>query len=376
MIVIADDITGAAEIAAIAKRWGYKTSLMVYEFCENDNSLPIRTTKEECLVIATNTRSFPTKSAIQTVKTLAESIRSKAEIDKDALIFKKVDSALRGHVVEEIEVLKEVLCMNDVLYIPCNPSKGRIIKNGVYYIDGQPLNETSFANDPEFPAYSASLNERFPNLLCKDATTVNEIQTIIDNIPRNKFDQTLFVGAADMFNCLCKNNHLEKTQTLVPFTLGSFVDGFSPNRVKILLGSTQSDEKVIDIVAGHKMSFCPMPESVFMGEDNTSWAQGKDVCLYYPQHRNGNPSWLTDVMARSLKRNIDDDSEFLSSSMLIIEGGASAFAVLTTMGWGILDVKGELAPGVTVLMHNHTMVILKPGSYPWKNALNFIRSTT
>ena len=43
------------------------------------------------------------------------------------------------------------------MLIPANPSRGRCIANGRYFIHGTLLSETEFARDPEFPARSSDV---------------------------------------------------------------------------------------------------------------------------------------------------------------------------------------------------------------------------
>jgi len=51
---------------------------------------------------------------------------------------------------------------------------------------------------------------------------------------------------------------------------------------------------------------------------------------------------------------------------IIIEGGATAYAIFQQLGWKSFSVIGELAPGVVQLQSAAgPMVTLKPGSYPW-----------
>ena len=51
--------------------------------------------------------------------------------------------------------------------------------------------------------------------------------------------------------------------------------------------------------------------------------------------------------------------------MIIIEGGATAFAVIQALGWNTFGIKSEYAPGIVGMTHGETEIILKPGSYPW-----------
>ena len=52
---------------------------------------------------------------------------------------------------------------------------------------------------------------------------------------------------------------------------------------------------------------------------------------------------------------------------VVIEGGATAYALLEELGWVDFEVLCETAPGVVRLQHmpSGTVLTLKPGSYPW-----------
>lgn len=187
MIVIADDITGAAEIAGIAFEKGRQVRLLCSTPVSGDTIAD-----EETVVIATDTRSMTEEDAA------AEIRRQTSHLSP---LFKKTDSALRGHVVAELTALIETTGFKRVVYLPANPSKGRIIRDGIYYINGVPIHETDFSFDPEFPARTSSLREHFPdaeahNIVMPDAETTEDIRRVVD-----KYDDgnTLFAGAADLF---------------------------------------------------------------------------------------------------------------------------------------------------------------------------------
>ena len=51
---------------------------------------------------------------------------------------------------------------------------------------------------------------------------------------------------------------------------------------------------------------------------------------------------------------------------LIIEGGATAWATLQTLGWTQFQIECQIAPGVVQMRApSGTLVTLKPGSYSW-----------
>jgi hypothetical protein len=158
MLIIADDITGAAEIAGIAWRKGLKVRLMVYQ--PNMPTTPLsswRGAGGEVLILATDTRSGTEEEAVKTIETLFNSPLQGGV--GGGLIFKKTDSVLRGHVAAELEALMRLTGKSNTLLIPQNPSKRRIVKDGIYYINGTPLDQTSFAYDPEFPAKTSLVNK-------------------------------------------------------------------------------------------------------------------------------------------------------------------------------------------------------------------------
>ena len=179
MLIIADDITGAAEIAGIAWRKGMKVRLMVYQ--PNMPTTPLSTWRVaggEALILATDTRSGTEEEAVKTIETLFNSPLQGGV--GGGLIFKKTDSVLRGHVAAELEALMRLTGKSNTLLIPQNPSKGRIEKDGIYYINGTPLDQTSFAYDPEFPAKTAEAKK-----LLKRSAGVQECRSSDKSLTNN-----------------------------------------------------------------------------------------------------------------------------------------------------------------------------------------------
>ena len=331
MIVLADDITGAAEIAGIAHTLGVNAT-----------------------VIATDTRSMTEQEAVKTIADIAERY---GFADKECVVFKKVDSALRGHVVAEINTLLEHSHYKKALYLPCNPSKGRIIRDGIYYINNVPISNTDFSFDPEFPAFSSSLAERFPDLTSADAVSNDDIQRIVEAAD----SETLLVGAADLFEAFCQTLSSPQTESA-----DADSDHTEALNYIIIQGSTQSkDLSDTEFFRHHNIQTCQMPDDVFDGRDRTDWiSRGGNICLTIPQKRKGNPQWLKRAMADAVNALVNDSSTEWQGT-IIIEGGATACAILTALGWKDFEVEKEIAPGVVMLRHGNSHIILKPGSYPW-----------
>ena len=357
MIVIADDITGAAEIAGIAFSHGADVRLVC------GGSVSYRSTATNgTTVIATDTRSMSEAEAI------AETHRIASAISHQPLaLFKKTDSALRGHVVAELQALMETTGALRCVYLPANPSKGRIIRNGIYYINNVPIHDTDFSFDPEFPAKTSVLRERFPDaeakgIIMPDAESEQDIRKVIQQYDDGK---TLFAGAADLFNGMIDMGcgRLKKSIAKHPTP----IIHREKSSTLILCGSTQSKALNIGI------PISPMPRDIYDGSDNLylwntdAYSQQHSLILTIPHtHRTGKEVavHLRSVMAQMTKRLVSEHRP----DHLIIEGGATAWATLQALNWTEFQIVRQIAPGVVQMSAtNGTLVTLKPGSYPWGN---------
>jgi uncharacterized protein YgbK (DUF1537 family) len=50
---------------------------------------------------------------------------------------------------------------------------------------------------------------------------------------------------------------------------------------------------------------------------------------------------------------------------LVVEGGATAYAIIQHLGWNVFSIERELAPGIVTIKHHQDLITLKPGSYLW-----------
>lgn len=397
IIVIADDITGAAEIAGIAKSAGLETRLLMTGkgVKKSDNILEGDHMKAQVIVFATDTRQMAEADAVKEIEDLAHVIPA------NAFLFKKTDSVLRGHIKAECDIIVANTYYEKVLLVPQNPSKGRVVCNGLYYIDNVLLNETQFANDPEFPAKTSDVCQYG----VPDAESVEQIAEIV----KAAQPKTLFAGGADLFKAVLdsminteyitlnteSSNHSQNLITSQPHDLISS----RPDNLIMVCGSTQS-KSVIDtpLCRRYNAVECNMPENVFYGNEGAeAWIaslkavfakNGVALTINYPSQ--GGKDFavrLRKTMAEAVKALVDyyfeslviiPDSQVERTNKnaapqphlkLIIEGGATAFEILSTLGWSTFDVVKEHYPGVVEIANKYASIILKPGSYSWKGLL-------
>jgi D-threonate/D-erythronate kinase len=71
------------------------------------------------------------------------------------LVFKKIDTGLRGPLGTEIDAAMDALGVEEAFVLPAIPEIGRTTQNGRQMIGGVPVNETPFARDPHHPIRDA-----------------------------------------------------------------------------------------------------------------------------------------------------------------------------------------------------------------------------
>src|SRR5262245_26042141 len=107
--VIADDLTGAAELSGDGLRYGLSAEVVT--------ALDIRG-EAALLCIDTDSRNcLPAEAARRATDAASKLTESRAE-----WIYKKVDSVLRGHIVVELEAMINQLGLKRALLVPANPS--------------------------------------------------------------------------------------------------------------------------------------------------------------------------------------------------------------------------------------------------------------
>ena len=207
IIVIADDITGAAEIAGAALRYKLDTMLTI-GYADVPQSTQV-------WVIATDTRSVSRADAVNTVNGIIGRLDR-----KDNILFKKTDSVLRGHVAAELNAMVKGMRYSKALLIPQNPSRGRIIRDGIYYINGEHVDKTQFRHDPEFPITTSEVRNilgvevnvqalntdrscSVDGICVADASSIEDIKTQLHRAGA----ECLYAGGVDFFSALLEREY-------------------------------------------------------------------------------------------------------------------------------------------------------------------------
>lgn len=149
MLIIADDFTGALDTGVQFAARGAATRVvtdLAYDFAGAD---------AEVLVLVAETRHLPPKEAYGVVYQAAQNAR-RAGIP---YIYKKTDSALRGNIGSELAAVMDAAGSDTIAFLPAFPKMGRVTRNGIHYVDGVPVAESVFGQDPFEPVRASAVAE-------------------------------------------------------------------------------------------------------------------------------------------------------------------------------------------------------------------------
>lgn len=376
--VIADDLTGAAELGAVGLRRGLKVEIVVKGPPSGDADL---------VCMDTDSRSCTSEEAGRRAAAAADVLREAGA----RWIYKKVDSVLRGQVTAEVESVMKQLRLERALLLPANPSLGRKIRNGRYFVRGRLIHKTEFARDPEHPRTSplvlellnpslttricvSTLREALPEagIVVGEATTADEVQrwaTLRDG-------RTLSAGGSEYFGALLAAERKKKGRP--PAEISS--NGTVRRELFICGTASQSCRKFVKACRGQGTPVFSLPLELAWSAEFTPGAaeiiSQRVVDAYQSAARVilnvGLPPVRATAVARRLSEHLVQIAQLVLGKMEVshvyAEGGATAAELVRRMGWARLKAVAEPAPGVATLAVEgdpSRLLTVKPGTYAW-----------
>jgi len=376
--VISDDFTGAAELGGLALRYGLDVEIETSVIVNRDFDL---------LIVATDTRSMSASDAAKKVSEITKELL----IKNLELIYKKIDSVLRGHVLSEVEALKESTECNTILVVPANPSLMRTIKDGNYFINDKLLHETDFANDPEFPLSTSNVLELIGY---SDKTKVT-----LSPVENNNYPDGIVIGeAVSNSDLACWAKSLLAQNIALAGAAGFFASLLEQKGFEV----QNSRSKVFDLKGRRCLYVCGSAIDTSRKAVEKAKKNGATICQLsielISNHNNGNE--LISTIIQNIEEAFKKDDRVIISvsgpvikqngvskkvrdftaevvnevlkrvkiNELFIEGGATVYSILQATGLKQFIPKQELALGVLrmkVAGKENLYLTLKPGSYSW-----------
>lgn len=378
--VIADDLTGAAELGAVGLRLGLKAEILRSN--PPDDAVDL-------VCVDTDSRSCTPVEAARRAAEAAKVLRAAGA----RWIYKKVDSVLRGNVTAEVEAVMRELGFNRALLLPANPSLGRVIRDGQYFVKGKPIHRTEFARDPEYPRRTAQVlrmldtPQHFLLRLANGELVVPENTLLVGQTDSHekvrawvqaREDSLLLVGGSEFFGTLLA----EELNHSVPPVAEEFQ--FGEDRQLFICGTaSKAGQNLVRSSRRDRVPVFTLPQELMWGNDFSQGALeaiSQRVVQAFSTNRRvvlgvGLPPVRDAQAARRLPESLVDIAEQVLRRVQIkyvfAEGGATSAELVRRMKWSRLEVRREWAPGVATLAvadKNPLWLTIKPGSYSWPEA--------
>jgi uncharacterized protein YgbK (DUF1537 family)/mono/diheme cytochrome c family protein len=351
VIVIADDLTGAAEVAGAALRFGLTAEVQIGR---------VDASPADVVVIDADSRSLNADAAAATVLELT---MQSLELRPDA-VFKKVDSLLRGPVAAEIRAMRAAGRFQQCLLVCGNPRKRRTVVGGKIFIDNVPLHQTRFANDPEHPCNTDQIAELLTDC---DATVIGDASDSADlqAHAQHWFSQratTLAAGGAEFFEavlavCVAAERANDELRPVINA-------GITP---------IESDADVL-LISGSSMSQCDDWPLISLHESKTSEDVANEVCQTLASHGRAGiraldlAGGLPDARIEKLTEVASRVLAHCRPAQVWIEGGRTASTLMRELGYQRLIAVANAGDGIVALRsidENSPLYLIKPGSYLW-----------
>lgn len=382
--IVADDLTGATDSGAQLVRAGYRVAVAFH-----DSQLP-PSEDLDAVVVDTDSRQLSSESA------RARVTKAVAQFKDARILYKKIDSTLRGWVAAEIGAAFLEGGRPKAMVAPAFPGNGRTTVEGVQMVHDEPVHETRFAKDPVTPVREGHV----PSLLAEaglseirtldvrdlgqadvvrsalensrwvvaDATADDHLKSLVYAIPDPS--EVLWVGSAGLVKAL-GTVHPGPREEIVP-------EKATPvDRVLVVVGSTND----VSRKQLRRLEKAPGVEAIVLSaasvadggegcvenalrEAGRCLGDGKSVALYstdeeVPEGGSGRVvEGLSEVVAGLSEKGLFD--------ALVLTGGDTAVHVSRKLGAQGIMLEGEIESGVAVgtLIGAHPYrVITKAGGF-------------
>lgn len=348
VLIVADDLTGALDTAGPFAARGIPTKVVTDPLsCE-----PAAAEGARVVALNTSSRHLPAAQAARHVQQCVQRFADGGF----SLFFKKIDSTLRGNVAAETIAVLTACELERALVAPAFPAQGRTVIDGVVHVEGVPLAQTGFARDALSPPPLQPLGDVFADLVGRasvaawrsgdqldpsgktvviaDALRDDDLSEVFDKVAASG-SKTLLVGSAGLGNVLARSLRggdrypLPVTTKPIVFVVGS--------------RASRSREQVARLRALADTATVEAPNGVIHQTHDIAGAnQIVLLAVEDPKAGAGDAVEVANNITRAGLAMI----ERTGADVCVVTGGDTAIALLTMANCKVVDVCGDLMPGI------------------------------
>jgi uncharacterized protein YgbK (DUF1537 family) len=358
LLILADDLTGAADSAARCHHAGLPATIYLEP---PTTALPVG-----AVALTSDSRYLPPDLAAQRVCDCLRPFQQQP----DVVWYKKIDSTLRGNLGAELDAMLTILAAPDsapcVVICPAFPAQGRGLVDGYLVHNQSPPRTlhlpTLLAQQTTRPVASFALSDvqagvrhlatllaeayhQHKQLLVVDALGEGDLDTVVA-AAQQALPNALFCGSAGLIEKLARSQISAKISTPATATLLK-----RPILALVGSGSAMAHRQLAALRSVPNVGvFVVRPELEPTGQMPTHQAQIGWV-YHHPQPGPSEP--LEGERARALAAHLAQVAllliEQLEPQTLLLVGGDTTVHVLAQLGIGQLLVVAELLPGIPLL---------------------------
>ena len=342
--IVTDDLTSATDGAGAFAQSGWRVKVLrgsVASFPAEDADL---------VSVDVASRNLSADEAVRRVT------EAGAAVAHAPVIAKQLDSTLRGHVAAETLALLRATGRRQVILAPAFPSAGRTTVNARQLVDGVPVHESVYAQDPLSPVRSSDLAALFAqegveigrtrhartDVIALDAESEADLDAIAAEFSRR--DDVILAGSTGLMRALARHKG-RGTGTSVTMAPRS-------RRVLIVVGSVNGESR-------HQLEVLRRKSTpVFtqsLDDEPTAMARkiaaalGKSTAVALTTTPvPTDPARITDRLSQTVARLVQHSA----IDALIVTGGETLTTILDQLGSHSLTVCHEIEPGIPLcLLH-------------------------
>lgn len=365
ILVIADDETGMLDTGARFAQKGIRTEAFIQKPTVED----LKRSEAVVAVVDTKTRHVSREEAYQSVYEIS---RTAVEAGVH-ILYKKTDSALRGHIGTELTALMDAAA-DRIDFFPAYPEAGRTTRKGIQYVDGIPVSESVFGKDELNPMTESYIPEILRKTTDASVELVEHIEewepertagqiTVFDTQNTEDFHRImefflkkktprLIAGCAGLAGELAERLKLPGgSRTAFP----------AVNKIFALCGSSNPVTRAqMDYAEKHGFVRFTLTKEDMTGEKQISriraaCMEGKSVILdmeYLPpetaEHLGVTKQQLGSLIVESVNEALMKCMDVLEGYVLFLTGGDTLGRFVQVSGCEKIRILGEFSPGIAV----------------------------
>lgn len=394
LAIIADDLTGANDAGVQFVKYGLRVQVFLAKPDTTGNNEPV-----DVLVLDTDSRAIAPRIAFDRVCAAGRWVSDYSVATERPLIFKKIDSTLRGNLGPEIDAAMVEFGFDWAAVVPAFPVNGRITAGGWHLVHQVPIAESEIARDPKAPVNESvlpellsiqsnqpvghvylthviqgpeSIRRRIGELLAEgvrivsfDATTDNHLRSIAQAIAAATEKSALWVGCAGLADTI---------PAVMGWSKQSPADstGEHPGPVLVVAGSVShvTNRQINLFLNQESVKLVSVQAALLMGgeleseiarcimEAAAGLKQGQDIllssamdseavdCARAAGKENGFDSQqVSEGVAQAIGRIVRQLVPAKPAGMFLT-GGDTAIAVCRALGVSAIEILAEISPGI------------------------------